>query len=522
MSDFRPIPIVVKDNKKPYKIIQLKYDFTYKDFIVDVFKGEKLLFSKRIDEHTFLSLDRKLQEVRLVYRNTNGDILYEENIELNIKKEKSVNKEDELYKKMKLLVQEEMENPQGTEIEKRNHTECLNNVTIDKKAKDYIMSKIKKILIINNVKYDKIEEFSYRIFAENYGLGVIQELDDDENIGEILVNAVEYPTFKCDIYYFKNGKKYVFDKSFENIHELRRVFNKCIEFQNKEINSVEHAIIEATRPNRDRVNIVVPDASNNYVLNIRKFANFIPSLEMMKKSGTVDDFIAKLFKILIQGKTNIGIGGPMGTGKTTMINFLLTFTNPIERKVVISSVDETDVDRVLKGHDVAVLNVNEEKGFSFKNLIKTSLRTTADRIIIPESRGDEFAQVIEANHKTKGNLFTAHALDDNSFLDMCVDMYMSGSASTVESSETVKNKISKAIDIIVIMRKVNGAIRIKSISEVINENGIFKGLNILYYWDFDPEHPLEGCYKRTNNRLTKGIKERMNEFGVKMSSLEGL
>ena len=38
----------------------------------------------------------------------------------------------------------------------------------------------------------------------------------------------------------------------------------------------------------------------------------------------------------------------MGTGKTTLINFLLTYTKPITRKVVIASVSETDIERVLR------------------------------------------------------------------------------------------------------------------------------------------------------------------------------
>ena len=69
----------------------------------------------------------------------------------------------------------------------------------------------------------------------------------------------------------------------------------------------------------------------------------------MKKFGTVDDYIDKLMNVVVKGKANIGIGGEMGTGKTSFINYLLTYTEPLERKVVIASVSETDVERVLKG-----------------------------------------------------------------------------------------------------------------------------------------------------------------------------
>ena len=166
------------------------------------------------------------------------------------------------------------------------------------------------------------------------------------------------------------------------------------------------------------------------------------------------------------------------------------------------------------------INVNEIKGFTFDKLLRTSLRTTADRVIIPESRGEEFRQVYEANLKTKGNMFTAHALDDYSFLDMCVDMYANGRSMNVDS---LRNKICKALDIVIVMRKVGNGIRIKSISEVVvDDKQHFERMNLLYYWESDPEDSTKGEYRRTENRLTDAIKTRMNEYGVPMSSMKDL
>jgi pilus assembly protein CpaF len=195
----------------------------------------------------------------------------------------------------------------------------------------------------------------------------------------------------------------------------------------------------------------------------------------------------------------------------------------LERKVVIASVSETDVDRVLKGHDVGVFNVDEERGFTFEKLLRTSLRTTADRVIIPESRGGEFKQLYEANLKTRGNMFTAHALDDESFMEMCVDMYMSSPEAGSESSLHIKNKLTKGIDIVIIMRKVGNSIRIKSISEImVTKTGEYAGMSQLYVWTFDPENPLVGKYARTENRLSTRLKTLLNENGVPLSEMEDL
>ncbi len=425
-------------------------------------------------------------------------------------------------------VRDAMDNPEGTTTEVKAHTQLLKNSIFDENARTYVTEKMRNIIAeFKEISYVDIDYYVYKIYSMVYGLGVVQELDDDPEVGEILVNAVTFPKFKSTVYYIKNQVKYKSDVQFANLEELKRVFGKSIEFSGKQLNESANAIVEATRPNRDRVTIIQPLASDNYSLNIRKFSNFVPDADSMRKSGTVDEVVEKIYSVLVNGKANIGIGGPMGTGKTTMINYMLTYTTKDSRKVVIASVSETDVDRVLKGHDTLIFNVNEEKGFTFDSLVRVSLRTTADRVIIPESRGGEFKALYEANLKTKGNMFTAHATDADSFLDMCVDMYNSAPDSANEAVDAVKNKICKAIDVIVMMTRVEtptkAYIRIQSISEVCTDDkGVFTHMNHLYEWEFDPESPGNGQYRATGNRVSDAFARRLNRAGIKMSEINEL
>lgn len=520
-------PIVILKNGKKAKLYEMKLEMGRDFQLIEVYMDTgDLLARQDITEMPYISLDSELGTVRVVYQDKNENFIDEEfiNLEVEDSDEKFYTKEELAYMKIKKSIEEDMDNPLGTEKEKEEHTRLLKETTVYEHAKEYVMSRIRRLLIsMGDIDIDTIDDMAFKLYADLYGLGPIQELDEDPEVGEIMVNAKVFPRFHSDIYYIKNGRKEKYYYEFKTLEQLKNVFDRVIAFNKKSINSVEQAIVEATRPNRDRVNIIVPDASENYVLNIRKFTNFVPNLEMMKKSGTVDDFIDRLMDILVRGKANIGIGGPMGTGKTTYVNFALTYTPEIERKVVIASVSETDVDRVLAGHDVIVFNVDEEKGFTFEKLVRTSLRTTADRVIIPESRGDEFKQLYEANLKTRGNMFTAHALDDESFLDMCVDMYMSSPDVGQENARDIKNKLVKGMDVVIMMRKVGDNIRIKSISEVTaNKQGEYAGMNVLYKWDFDPERPLEGKYIRTENRMTPSLKNRLNEFGIPMSEMQDL
>lgn len=517
--------LIITKGKDTIGFYPLNPDVIDDTYYLQIKQEKQLVEEFDIAKSPFMKVNSNFIKVNIHYLDENRNEIMFEALDLSQYQPLFQNKtEDDRLRDLAFLVREEMENPKGlTALESQKHTDMMQNATSLDNAKNYVTSKMTQVLLASGkVNESEVGEITYKLFAELYGMGVLQELDDDPEMGEIMVNAVTFPKFHCDIYYIKNGVKYKYDRAFQTLEELKKVFNRTVMFEKTEINNSSHARIECSRPNRDRVNIIVPDASDNWSMNIRKFTNFVPNLSMMKKAGTVDDFIDKLMDMLVRGKANIGIGGAMGTGKTTFINYLLAYTPPIERKVVIASVSETDVDRVLKGHDVVIFNVNEKKGFTFQELLRTSLRTTADRVIIPESRGGEFKELYEANLKTKGNMFTAHALDDESFMDMCVDMYLSSpDVSGNESAEFLKNKISKALDIVVINRRVGSKIVLKSISEVLqSENGQYIGMNCIYEWAIDPDDPLKGHYVRTTNRLSDGIKKRLNEQGITAKELE--
>lgn len=437
----------------------------------------------------------------------------------------SENQETDKLKTLERHVSDMMARADGDEEFVQKHDKYLSTCTMIPEAREYVENKIIEIVKNYNVfeTEEEVLDASRKLYAKLYGLSVIQELDDDIDVGEILVNATEYPYFECAIYYYKFGIKHKYEKSFPNLLEVEQVFNRLVRYSGKELNQIENAEVEATRPNKDRITISIPLASENWHLNIRKFTNFVPTSKKMHESGTVNKEIEDLLKILVDGKANIGIGGAMGTGKTTFINYLLSFTDPMERKTVIASVPEMSTDKVLKGHDVVILNVDEQRNFTFTKHMRNALRTTADRIIIPESRGEEFKQVHEANLKTQGNMFTGHAKDDVAFFNACVGMYLSSPEAGNEKAETVANSLAQSIQIVIIMRNVEGKIRIKSVSEVlVTEEGNYGGMNPLIEWKFDPENPTEGYYSKTKNRLSQRTKNHLNENGVPLSELEKL
>lgn len=521
---FNPHLIIIKQDEGILGIHDIKYDYTSMDYyIIITDSGGVELFKGELTSDTFIELEHSIGIVNIsYYYKESNKLFYEEELDMQNLEGQVSNKAKASNNKLIEKVRYEMDNPKGTTDEVGFHTLMLKKSAYDKDARSYIENKIRQVLVREKNLTDlEIEELVFQVYSKFYGMGVLQALDDNSDISEIMVNAYTYPKFRCDIHYKKtNQPKKRYDNTFDNLNDLLNVFSRAISFSRKELNNMEDAIVEATRANGDRVNIIIPEASESYILNIRKFTNFTPTKENMLEAGTINEEIDVLMDALVKGKANIGIGGEMGTGKTSFINYLLTYTDPIERKAVIATVREIDIERTLKGHDIIVLNVDESKGFTFGQLLRTSLRTTADRVIVPESRGDEFKQVYEANLKTKGNIFTAHATTDEEFLDVCTDMYM---GDTLGDATFIKNKISKSIDFVIIMAVVEDRIRIKSISEVVlDENNQYEELNLLYYWDFGDGENRNLGYKRTGNRISERTKRKLFIEGVSSQVLKGL
>lgn len=509
---FNPYKIIIKNNCDISCVHKLKYDYTKISHNVKIKDSDGVvLYDELVNEESTFEIQSCLGLITVEYYNNDG-IFHQETINTINNFEETLEKK-EIFEKVKF----KMDNPEGTTEEVELATLMIKESAFDKKARRYVENRIRQIITVEN-QYS--EELVSEIYAKFYGMDVIQELDDDEDVSEIMVNAQVYPEFSCKVYYKKtNEPKRLFHKTFRDLNSLMNVLSRSISFSKQELNNVENARVEAIRANGDRVTVVIPDASEGYSLNIRKFANFTPTSENMLKGETLNRDMDILLKNLVKGKVNIGIGGEMGTGKTTFINYLLTHTEPIERKAVIAGVREIDTQGALKDHDIVVLNVDDEKGFSFSNLLRTALRTTADRIIVPESRGDEFKQVYEANVKTKGNFFTAHATTPEAFLEVCVDMYM---GDNLGDSALIKNKIAKSIDIIIIMTTINNKIKIKSISEVKKtKSGNFDKLNSLYYWDYGSGNERNLGHKKENS-LSDELKRELYISGISEEVLNTL
>lgn len=435
-------------------------------------------------------------------------------------------REHPLYTNIKLFVQTAMEDPVGSEEAQIEHVNNMRKAEVDENARRYVKQKMKLYIKqeYRDFDDDALTELTEQLYGDIYGLGVLQHLDEMKGVAEIFIDAEETPDFRCMVHIKENGKaQYRYDGPvYETLDELRSAFDNMLRFSGQQINAYANASIEAIRPSGDRIQIAVPEDSHSWMMRVRKFDNFYPTLENMVKYKTLTPDMVELVRLFVDaGEVNMAVMGSMGTAKTSTINGLLEHTPITEGITAIVEIDEMN-HKLLRNHLLTVLKIDEKRGIGFEDHLSTALRTSASRIIVPESRGKGFPTLIRTLNQIRGGMFTIHAHDSLGGMYVMTDMFRGGeSTSNAETEESIQSKIAQAVDIAIVMRRVGETIRMWSISEYLQDDkGRFSGVNDLFRFVPDPENPQDGHFEYTGNRISPRLRKFMNDNEIPKSRLD--
>lgn len=312
-----------------------------------------------------------------------------------------------------------------------------------------------------------ITKLAKRVYGEMTGYGPLDSLMANPAISEIMVNS-------CDeIFYQEGGDNQLFSGYFTDDAALMAIITRMVAQSGRRIDS-KSPLVDATLPDGARINAVIPPlAVRGPSLTIRKM-----SLEKLSGShliniGTLDSAQLQFLKVAVSQRKNIVISGGTGTGKSTLLNVLLSFIPEKERIITIEDAAElmlSQRNRVqLESRPPDIYGEGEIK---IRDLVKNALRMNPDRIVVGECRGGEALDMLQAmNTGHDGSLTTIHA---NSPRDCIARLEVLVLMSGVELPiPAIRTQIASSVDLIVqITRFPCGARKVTSITEV---NGVEGG-----------------------------------------------
>ena len=282
------------------------------------------------------------------------------------------------------------------------------------------------------------------VYESIRGLGILQQIMDDENVTEIMINGYN------NVFVERGGGLTKLPDHFESQTELVTIITKFVSKAGRAVNESE-PIVDTHLEDGSRVNVVMPPvALNGPIVTIRRFPKEAMTVEKLIAYGSITPEVAGVLKLLVECRYNIFVSGGTGSGKTTFLNALSNFIPRDERIITIEDSAELQIRNVDNLVRLETRNAGADgKGaITIRDLIRSALRMRPDRIVVGEVRGAEALDMLQAmNTGHDGSLSTGHANSTLDMLSRLETMVLQGAAGL--PLEAIRQQIGSAVDIII-------------------------------------------------------------------------
>jgi len=194
---------------------------------------------------------------------------------------------------------------------------------------------------------------------------------------------------------------------------------------------------------------------------------------------TLTSLIASYLWLVMEFRGSILIAGGTSSGKTTLLQALLTLIPPSRRVVSIEDTPEITTSTGYWDPLVErVVSVGEASNIDMYSLLKFSLRRRADYLVVGEVRGVEAKLLVQASRLGHGILATIHAESASSLLERLTSPPIA-----------IPRKLLSNIWCIVIMENDRGVRRVKEVHEITGNAELIR----IFHYDgaFMPKTPQE-------------------------------
>ena len=236
----------------------------------------------------------------------------------------------------------------------------------------------------------------------------------------------------------------------------------------------------------DRMMIFCPPISATVRVAVHKVVARQWNLQHLVDNGTMTPNMAHFLTSAVAGRANMLICGEMGSGKSSLLSLLAQFIGDNERVALIEEVPEIFVDLP----DLTPLTYYPLQGDSvpmgLPEVLDTALYGRYDRIIIGEIHDRGMYRMLRVmGTGGDGSMSTFHAGDARGALDQVRNHVLLEYPQL--PANTVAHFIRSAINLVVVMERIDGKHRVKEIAEVewrnLSEKNVGIGTNILFEWD---------------------------------------
>jgi pilus assembly protein CpaF len=305
----------------------------------------------------------------------------------------------------------------------------------------------------------------------------VREYLEDDDVSEVMINGPDR------VYIERRGILEATDARFLNEQALQAAVKNVARSVGRFFNA-ENPRLDARLPDGSRVHAVLPPIARcGTVVSIRKFRREKLTMPDLVRFQSVSEQGAALIEAIVKLHKNVIVSGPTSSGKTSVLNVLSSFIDPLERILVIEDASELQLQQ---DHTVCFeTRKPDEHGkgeVAIRDLVISSLRLRPDRLIIGEIRGGEALDMLQAmNTGHAGSMSTIHA---NSAIDCLSRIETCALLSGIDIPlSAIRSQVASAIHVVVhTARLSDGTRKITNVAEVLPlQNGEYAGQDLIRY-----------------------------------------
>ncbi len=304
-----------------------------------------------------------------------------------------------------------------------------------------------------------------QIVATITGFGVLQPLFDDPEVEEIWINAPER------VFAARGGVPELTEIKLTGV-EVRDLVERMLQSSGRRVD-LSSPFVDASLPDGSRLHVVIPDVTQkHWAVNIRKFSKRIRDLNRLVALGSLTRQSAEFLRMCVLSGQNILVSGATQSGKTTMLNALLSSARPAERIVTVEETFELDLD----ARDTIAMQCRQPSlegsgEISLRRLIKEALRMRPDRLVVGEVREAESLDLLIALNSGLPGMCSIHANGArDALVKLCTLPLLAGR--NIDSSFVVPT-VASVIDVVVHCELERSGRR--RVTEIVTPTGMVTG-----------------------------------------------
>jgi len=315
--------------------------------------------------------------------------------------------------------------------------------------------------------------------------GPISNFMKDSTIEEIWINSPER------IFVARDGKSELTNLVLSSA-DVRQLIDRILMWSGRRID-LSSPFVDAQLPDGSRLHVVIPEiTAEHWCVNIRKHLMRSMGLRDLARKGMMSEEIASLLTRAVKTGMNILVSGGTQSGKTTLLNSLVSQTPVQERVITIEEVFELKPQLPdVVAMQVRTANLQGDGEIPMRRLIKEALRMRPSRLVVGEVREAEALDLLIALNSGLPGMGTIHA---NSSRDAVIKLQ----TLPLLAGENISHKfiaptVSSALDLII---QVN-----------LNGEGVRRIVEVSWVTGrYENDHAeIENLWQWNGNEYTRGL-----------------